>query len=63
MLIYLPLLVAIIGAIIFIWNGGPSSPSQPRTKVAELGLTMFLCGLLAFLLTYGPSLINVIPHR
>ena len=47
MIIYVALLVALIGMLMYILANGPS-PTSP--KVAEIGRIMFFCGLLAFLL-------------
>jgi hypothetical protein len=53
--IYLSLLCAVIGALMY----GISA----NGKVQELGRLMFACGLLAFLLGPAPSrLFNVIPR-
>lgn len=42
MIIYLPLLVAIVGVLMYALSANP--------KLAEIGRLMFACGLLAFLL-------------
>jgi hypothetical protein len=47
MVIYVSLLVAFVGGLMYLLCNGPS-PTSP--KVAELGRLMFACGLLAFLL-------------
>jgi hypothetical protein len=47
MIIYLSLLVALVGGLVYLLCNGPS-PTSP--KVAELGRLAFACGLLAFLL-------------
>lgn len=51
MIIYLPLLVAIIGVLMYALCVNP--------KLAEIGRIAFFCGLLAFLLG-SPHLVNVI---
>lgn len=50
MTIYLALLIALVGGLMYLLCNGPS-PTSP--KVAELGRIMFFCGLLAFLLEAG----------
>lgn len=52
MIIFLSLLVALIGALVY---GLSSNP-----KVQELGRLSFGCGLLAFLLRVGPEIVNVL---
>ena len=44
MIIYLPLLVSIIGVLLYALSANP--------KVSQIGLHMFWVGLLAFLLLY-----------
>lgn len=51
MTIYLPLLVAVIGVLIYALCTNP--------KLAEIGRLMFGCGLLAFLLA-GRYFLNVV---
>ena len=51
MIIYLSLLVALIGALVYALVGS--------AKAAELGRIAFLCGLLAFLLKVSEPLVNV----
>jgi hypothetical protein len=56
MIIYLPLLIAIIGLLMYILSEKP--------KVAEVGRIMFWTGLLAFMLGGGPGhAIQAIPPR
>ena len=45
MVIYLPLLVAIVGLLIYVLSNHP--------KIPEVGRIMFWTGLLAFLLTFA----------
>ena len=52
MIIYLPLLVALIGALVYALS--------TNGKVAEMGRIGFFCGLLAFLLQAGERLISAI---
>jgi hypothetical protein len=62
MTIYLPLLICLVGALMYLFCG-PYPPSNPPTLKAGfgiLGLVMFGCGLLAFLLTSGGHLLNVV---
>jgi hypothetical protein len=47
MIIYLSLLIALVGVVMYLICNGPS-PNSP--KLAEIGRIMFFCGLLAFLL-------------
>lgn len=53
MIIYLTLLCALIGVLMY--------ALCENAKLAELGRIMFFCGLLAFLLT-GGAVVNVL-HR
>jgi hypothetical protein len=53
MVIYLSLLVALVGMLLYILCGNPSNQNPPTptgVKVAELGRISFFAGLLAFLL-------------
>lgn len=52
MIIFLPLLVAIIGAMMYALCTNP--------KLVEIGRLMFACGLLAFLLVYHGQPITVV---
>lgn len=52
MTVYLSLLVAIIGVIIYLACAAP--------KPAEIGRVMFSCGLLAFLLTSAAHVVNAL---
>jgi hypothetical protein len=52
MIILLPLLVAIIGVLMYALCANP--------KLAEVGRLMFACGLLAFLLVYHGQPIAVV---
>lgn len=47
MVIFLPLLVALVGLLMYALSANP--------KPAEIGRILLWCGLLAFLLTYGGS--------
>jgi hypothetical protein len=63
MTIYLPLLVCLIGMVLFLVCGPyppPANASTLNTKVGILGLVAFGCGLLAFLLVSGGHPLNVI---
>jgi Na+/phosphate symporter len=51
MIILLPLLVALIGVVLY---------AVSNTKLAEIGRVMFFCGLLAFLLSYHGQAITVV---
>jgi Na+/phosphate symporter len=51
MIILLPLLVALIGVMLY---------AVSNTKLAEIGRIMFFCGLLAFLLSYHGQAITVV---
>jgi len=51
MIIYLSLLVALVGVLMYALSANP--------KLVEIGRIMFGVGLLAFLLT-GSSLVNVV---
>ena len=53
MIVYLSLLVAIVGLLIYVL--ATTSP-----KVTEIGRLMFFAGLLAFLLEAVPRLIGVV---
>lgn len=55
MLIVLPLLVAVIGLLMYVLASNP--------KVVEVGRIMFWTGLLAFLLGGAGHLIQAIPGR
>jgi hypothetical protein len=48
MIIYLSLLVALIGLVMYLVCGNPPNPGSQ--KAAEVGRIMFFAGLLAFLL-------------
>ena len=52
MIIYLPLLVCIVGVLMYALCVNP--------KLAEIGRLAFACGLLAFLLTGVEKLVTVI---
>jgi Na+/phosphate symporter len=52
MIIYLPLLVAFAGALLY---------GFAKDKLAELGRIAFGCGLLAFLITAGGHTLKVLP--
>lgn len=52
MIIFLSLLIAIIGALVYALAG--------NAKAAELGRLSFACGLLAFLLKISEPLINIL---
>jgi Na+/phosphate symporter len=54
MVVYLPLLVAIVGVLMYALS--------TNSKLAEIGKIMFGVGLLAFLLIYPISL-NLLPLR
>ena len=55
--IYLSLLVALVGVLMYALSGNP--------KVSEIGRIMFSCGLLAFLLCActGTKMLGIIPGR
>lgn len=52
MIILVPLLIALIGLLLWILASNP--------KYAELGRIMFFCGLLATLLKTGPAAISIL---
>lgn len=52
MIILLPLLVALIGVIIYVLCANP--------KLSEIGRILFFCGLLAFLFVYHGQPITVV---
>lgn len=52
MVIYLPLLIALVGVVIYALSTTP--------KPAEIGRIMFWVGLLAFLLVATPHLVTVL---
>jgi len=52
MVIYLPLLVAIVGLVIY-------ALTSMNAKASEIGRIMFWVGLLAFLLNVGPRVVGV----
>ena len=54
MLLYLPLLVCLIGLLMYVLASNP--------KINEVGRMMFWCGLLAFLLM-GERLVQLLPTR
>jgi len=56
MLIYLSLLVALVGVLMYALCS--------NAKLAEIGRIAFFCGLLAFLLSVGNGgkLIGILPH-
>jgi hypothetical protein len=56
MIIYLPLLIGIIGLLIYVLTNPQSNP-----KVVEIGRIMFWTGLLAFLLGGASHLISALP--
>lgn len=55
MLMYLSLLVALIGLLVYALTA--------NAKAQELGRIAFACGLLAFLLKVGEPLINILGGR
>jgi hypothetical protein len=55
MIIYLPLLISIIGLLMYALSS-PNPPNNP--KLQAIGLHMFWVGLLAFLLIYHGPLIS-----
>jgi hypothetical protein len=55
MSIYLDLLVAIIGLVVWF-------AAVTNNKLAEVGRVMFFCGLLAFLLKLPPDIVNLFPR-
>ncbi len=58
MIVLLPLLIAIIGLVMYIMNS-----KEPASGVwAEVGRIMFFCGLLAFLLA-GPDQVITLFNR
>lgn len=51
---YLPLIVSVIGLLIFLVFSRPTTPPSPRSGTfAEVGRIAYAFGLLAFLLTAG----------
>ena len=52
MIIFLPLLVALVGLLIFAITTNP--------KAARIGEIMFFCGLLAFLLVGGQPVVSLL---
>jgi hypothetical protein len=54
MIVYLSLLVAVIGILMYALCVSP--------KLQELGRLSFACGLLAFLLVSVPHLVTIVPH-
>lgn len=52
MTIYLSLLIAVIGALVYALSANP--------KLQELGRISFFAGLLAFLLHFGPEALRVL---
>lgn len=55
MLIYLSLLVALIGLLVYVFAA--------NSKATELGRLTFACGLLAFLVKFSEPMINVLGGR
>jgi hypothetical protein len=53
MIILLPLLVALVGVLMYALSANP--------KLVEIGRIMFFAGLLAFLLGATPGMLKVIP--
>jgi hypothetical protein len=68
MIIWLSLLVAIIGGLVFYLSAPPPAPAAgpaPASRYAErkeLGRLAFACGLLAFLLQAGPYFLSLTAH-
>lgn len=52
MIVYVSLLVALIGVLMYILSANP--------KINELGRIAFACGLLAFLLQLSPTTIGLL---
>ena len=52
MTIFLALLVALIGLLMYILSGNP--------KIAELGRIMFAAGMFAFLFVAGPQVVGLL---
>ena len=55
MTMFLSLLVAVIGVLVYALCNAPTS-----SKLAEIGRIAFFCGLLAFLLQFTPKIIELI---
>jgi|HubBroStandDraft_2_1064218.scaffolds.fasta_scaffold507392_2 hypothetical protein len=55
MTIWLPLLVCIVGALLYLLSANP--------KRQTLGLVAYGCGLLVFLQTVGPKLLSLLGGR
>lgn len=53
MVILLPLLVALVGVLMYALSANP--------RLVEIGRIMFAAGLLAFLLGAAPAMLKVIP--
>mgnify|MGYP007083431297 CR=1 FL=1 len=51
MVVLLPLLVAVVGVLIYVLSADP--------KVQEMGRIMFFCGLLAFLMRGAEQVISL----
>jgi Na+/phosphate symporter len=51
MIIYLSLLVALVGLLMYVLSANP--------KVSEIGRIMLFCGLLAFLLQASPETVRL----
>ena len=52
MIILLPLLVALVGVLMYALSANP--------KLGEIGKIMFFCGLFVTLLRIGPEMVNLL---
>jgi len=68
MTIWISLVVAIIGGLVFYFSNPPAAPAAgpaPASRYAErkeLGRISFFAGLLAFLLQLGPYFLSLTAH-
>ena len=60
---YLSVLVCLIGLVIYLVSGNPPDSRPIGGKIATIGLNMFWCGLLAFLLINGDPIVEVLKTR
>jgi hypothetical protein len=63
MLIWLPLIICIVGLLMYWCFGNPHPPAQntwQQAKLQDIGFAMFWVGLFVFLLVYAPVVLPIV---